>query len=152
MSVEESACANHNTGSSIGRHASILQLAYIHGSWKFWMILTHFVPVKCNVCAELFIGSRFKVFFFFPWLYSPALSMASSKKSSWISWRLLNNFLFYGVGLLAPRPTPIPKDHASVFISHRGRMATHFSRLLRHAWITVYLMRYLKKIVRNLKT
>jgi hypothetical protein len=32
--------------------------------------------------------------------------MAPSTKSSWISWRLLNNFLFYRVGLLAPRPTP----------------------------------------------
>jgi hypothetical protein len=62
--------------------------------------------------------------------------MASSTKSSWISWRLLNNFLFYRVGLLALRPTPIPEDQASVFISPRGRVATHFSRLLRHAWVT----------------
>jgi hypothetical protein len=31
---------------------------------------------------------------------------------------LLNNFLFYRIGLLAPRPTPIPEDQASVlFIS-----------------------------------
>jgi hypothetical protein len=28
---------------------------------------------------------------------------------------------FYRVGLLAPRPTPIPEDQASVFISPRGR-------------------------------
>jgi hypothetical protein len=48
-------------------------------------------------------------------------------------------FSFYRVGLLAPRPTPIPEDRASVFISPRGRMATHFSRLLRHAWVTVGL-------------
>jgi hypothetical protein len=41
--------------------------------------------------------------------------------------------------LLAPRPTPIPEDQASVFISPRGRVATHFSRLLRHAWVTVGL-------------
>jgi hypothetical protein len=41
--------------------------------------------------------------------------------------------------LLAPRPTPILEDQASVFISHRGNVATHFSRLLRHAWITVGL-------------
>jgi hypothetical protein len=39
--------------------------------------------------------------------------------------------------LLAPRPTPITEDQASVFISPRGRVATHFSRLLRHAWVTV---------------
>jgi hypothetical protein len=48
-------------------------------------------------------------------------------------------FSFYWVGLLAPRPTPIPEDQSSVFISPRGRVATHFSRLLRHAWVTVGL-------------
>jgi hypothetical protein len=48
-------------------------------------------------------------------------------------------FLLYRVGLLAPRPTPIPEDQVSVFISPRGRVATHFSRLLRHAWVTVGL-------------
>jgi hypothetical protein len=48
-------------------------------------------------------------------------------------------FSFYRVGLLAPRPTPIPEDQASVFISPRGRVATHFSRLLQHAWVTVGL-------------
>jgi len=41
--------------------------------------------------------------------------------------------------LLAPRPTPIPEDQASVFISPRGRVATHFSRFLWHAWVTVGL-------------
>jgi hypothetical protein len=46
---------------------------------------------------------------------------------------------FYKVGLLAPRPTSIPEDQASVFISPRGRVATHFSRLLQHAWVTVGL-------------
>jgi hypothetical protein len=65
--------------------------------------------------------------------------MASSTKSSWISWRLLNNFLFYRGGLLAPRPNPISEDQASVFISPRGRVATHFSHLLRHAWVMVGL-------------
>jgi hypothetical protein len=68
-------------------------------------------------------------------------------QSGWISWRLLNNFLFYRVGLLVPRPTPTLEDQASVFISPRGRVAqlypqargTHFSRLLRHAWVTVGL-------------
>jgi hypothetical protein len=69
-------------------------------------------------------------------------------QSGWISWGLLNNFIFYRVGLLAPRPTPTLEDQASVlFISPRGRVAqlypqapgTHFSRLLRHAWVTVGL-------------
>jgi hypothetical protein len=46
---------------------------------------------------------------------------------------------FYRVGLLAPRPTPIPEDQSSVFISPRGRVATRFSRLLRHAWVTLGL-------------
>jgi hypothetical protein len=41
--------------------------------------------------------------------------------------------------LLAPSPTPIPEDQASVFISPRDRVAAHFSRLLRHAWVTVGL-------------
>jgi hypothetical protein len=41
--------------------------------------------------------------------------------------------------MLAPRPTPIPEDQASVFISPRDRVATHFSRLLRHAWFKVGL-------------
>jgi hypothetical protein len=48
-------------------------------------------------------------------------------------------FFFYRVGLLAPRPTPIPEVQASVFISPRGRVATHFSHLLRHSWVTVGL-------------
>jgi hypothetical protein len=54
---------------------------------------------------------------------------------------------FYRVRLLAPRPTPTPEDQAFVFVSPRGRVAqlypqalgTHFSRLLRHAWVTVGL-------------
>jgi hypothetical protein len=48
-------------------------------------------------------------------------------------------FSFYRVGLLALRRTPIPEGQASVFISPTGRVATHFSRLLRHAWVTVGL-------------
>jgi hypothetical protein len=48
-------------------------------------------------------------------------------------------FSFYRVGLLAPRQTPIPEDQTPVFISPRGRVATHFSRLLRHACVTVGL-------------
>jgi hypothetical protein len=48
-------------------------------------------------------------------------------------------FSFYRVRLLAPRPTPIPEGQPSVFISPKGRVATHFSRLLRHAWVTVGL-------------
>jgi hypothetical protein len=76
---------------------------------------------------------------------------SSSIKNGWISWRLLNNFLFYRVGLLAPRPNSTLEDQASVFISPKGRVAQlypqvpgiHFSRLLRHAWITVGLRVFL---------
>jgi hypothetical protein len=57
-------------------------------------------------------------------------------------------FFFYTVGLVTPRPTPTLEDQASVFISPRDRVAqlypqapaTHFSRLLRHAWVTVVLL------------
>jgi hypothetical protein len=52
-------------------------------------------------------------------------------------------FPFYRVGLLAPCPTSIPEDQASVFISPRGRVATHFSRFLRHAWVMVGLFLFL---------
>jgi hypothetical protein len=48
-------------------------------------------------------------------------------------------FSFLQGRLLAPRPTPILEDQASVFISPRGRVAIHFSRLLRHSWVTVGL-------------
>jgi hypothetical protein len=49
-------------------------------------------------------------------------------------------FSFIQGRVVAPRPTPIPEDQASVFISPSGRVATHFSRLLRHAWATVGLL------------
>jgi hypothetical protein len=34
--------------------------------------------------------------------------------------------------VVIPTPNPIPEDQTSVFISPRGRVATHFTRLLRH--------------------
>jgi hypothetical protein len=54
-------------------------------------------------------------------------------------------FSFLQGGVVAPRPTPILEDQAPVFISPRGRVAqlyprapgTHFSRFLRHTWVTV---------------
>jgi hypothetical protein len=54
---------------------------------------------------------------------------------------------FYGAGLLVQRPTPNLEDQVSVFMTPGDRMAqlypqalgTHFSRLLRHAWVTVGL-------------
>jgi hypothetical protein len=42
-------------------------------------------------------------------------------------------FSFLQGMVLSPRPTPIPENQAFVFMSPRGRVATHFSRPLRHA-------------------
>jgi hypothetical protein len=54
---------------------------------------------------------------------------------------------FLRVGLLVQRPTPNLEDQASVFMTPGDRVAqlypqalgTKFSRLLRHAWVTVGL-------------
>jgi hypothetical protein len=48
-------------------------------------------------------------------------------------------FSFFRIRLLTPRLTPIPEDQASLFISPRGRVASHLSRLLRHTWVTLGL-------------
>jgi hypothetical protein len=69
----------------------------------------------------------------------PSLGLGHLSKSDWISWRLLNNFLFYRVGLLAPRPNPHPGGPGLCIYIPRGSVATHFIRLLRHAWVTVGL-------------
>jgi hypothetical protein len=69
-------------------------------------------------------------------------------------------FSFYRVGLLAPRPTPTLEDQASIFISPRSRVAqlysqapgTNFSRLLRHAWVTVGLFLFPGHHTRNMYT
>jgi hypothetical protein len=61
-------------------------------------------------------------------------------------WGFLNSNV-YGSGLLVQRPTPNLEDQASVFMTPGDRVAqlypqvlgTHFSRLLRHAWVTVGL-------------
>jgi hypothetical protein len=58
-----------------------------------------------------------------------------------------NNNLFYRAGLLVQLPTPNLEDQTSVFMTPGDRVAqlypqalgTHFSRLLRHAWVTVGL-------------
>jgi hypothetical protein len=55
--------------------------------------------------------------------------------------------IFYGAELLVQRPTPNLEDQASVFMTPRDRVAqlypqalgTHFSSLLRHAWVIVGL-------------
>jgi hypothetical protein len=70
------------------------------------------------------------------WKFNPAEFLVASQ-----------HFRLYRVGLSAPRPTHTPEDQASAFTSPRGRVAqlypqapaNHFSRLLRHAWVTVGL-------------
>jgi hypothetical protein len=62
-------------------------------------------------------------------------------------WGFRNNNPFYRAGLLVQRPTSNLKDQASVFMTPGDRVAqlypqalgTHFSRLLRHNWVTLGL-------------
>jgi hypothetical protein len=54
---------------------------------------------------------------------------------------------FYGAGLLVQRPTPNMEDQVSVYMTpgewvaqlYPQALGTHFSRLSRHAWVTVGL-------------
>jgi hypothetical protein len=54
---------------------------------------------------------------------------------------------FYRAALLVQRPTPNLEDQSSVFMTLRDRVAqlypqalgSHFSRLMRHSWVTVGL-------------
>jgi hypothetical protein len=64
-----------------------------------------------------------KFFFFFLSLApQPSLGLGLLQKIR-LNFMEASQHFFYSVGLLAPRPTPIPEDQASVFISLRGRMA-----------------------------
>jgi hypothetical protein len=71
------------------------------------------------------------------WLYSPSRALFVFR----------NNNLFFGAGLSVQRPTPNLEDQVSVFMTPRDRvvqlypqaLGTNFSRLLRHAWVTVGL-------------
>jgi hypothetical protein len=65
-------------------------------------------------------------------------------------------FSFLQGRVSAPRSTPILEDQASVlFISPRGRVAqlysrapgTHFSRLLRHAWVGTDIRLWLRHML-----
>jgi hypothetical protein len=116
-------------------------------SWLFFFFCRRnwHLSVTRNKPVNILLGVWNRIDTVFPFFLlslapQPTLGHGLLHKSGWISWRLLNNFLFYRVGLLAPRPTSIPEDQASVFISPRGRVVTHFSRLLRHAWVTVGLI------------
>jgi hypothetical protein len=74
------------------------------------------------------------------WLYSPSRALASP------FWGFLK-IPFCRAGLLVQRPTPNLEDQVSLFMTPGDRMAqlypqalgAHFSRLLRHAWVTVGL-------------
>jgi hypothetical protein len=77
--------------------------------------------------------SNINVFFLVSLAPQPSLGLFHKIRLNFLE--ASQHFLFYRIGLLVPRPTPIPGDQASVFISSRGRVATHFIRLLRHAWV-----------------
>jgi hypothetical protein len=87
------------------------------------------------------------------WLYSPMRTFTSlmdffqsSVQSSWLFRGHILGFLtvdFFRGGVVIPTPNPQPEDQVSVFISPGEWVAqlypqapsTHFSRLLRHAWL-----------------
>jgi hypothetical protein len=50
--------------------------------------------VWCTVTAQgqVYLYPYLRKSFFSPWLRGPAWALASSSKSGWMSWRLLNNF------------------------------------------------------------
>jgi hypothetical protein len=89
---------------------------------------------EVTVCPPVNIQSLF----FLSLAPQPSLGLGLFLKI-WLNFLEASQQFFYRVGLLAPRPTLIPEDQAPVFISPRGRVATHFSRLLRHAWVMVGL-------------
>jgi hypothetical protein len=76
------------------------------------------------------MDAKYFFFFFFFFLGSTAqLGLGLLHKIRLNFLEASQQFSFYRVGLSAPHPPPIPEDQASVFISPRGRVATHFSRL-----------------------
>jgi hypothetical protein len=96
--------------------------------------------VRVRVCETLKNKLVWKFFFLFLSLApQPNLGLDLLLKIRLNFLEASQQFSFYRVGLLAPLPTPTLEDQASVFISPRGRVATHFSRLVRHAWVTVGL-------------
>jgi hypothetical protein len=108
---------------------------------------TYFTKIRCNI---IFISMiRFSELLLLLLLLlllrilslvpQPSLGLGLLHKLRLNFMEASQQFSFYRVELLAPRPTPITEDQASVFISPRGKVATHFSRLLRQAWVTVGL-------------
>jgi hypothetical protein len=75
------------------------------------------------------------------WLYSPSRALAS------LFWGFLTITILRG-WIVSPAPNPNLKDQVPVFMTSGDRVAqlypqalcTHFSRLLRHAWVTVGLL------------
>jgi hypothetical protein len=64
----------------------------------------------------------------------PSLGLGLLHKIQLNFWMLLNNFLFYMVRFGAPRPTPIPEDQASVFISPKRQGGYPSARRMGLLW------------------
>jgi hypothetical protein len=83
--------------------------------------------------------SRTAVLRLLPLAPQPSLGLGLLHKIRLSFLEASQQFSFLQGRVVSPSPNPIPEDESSVFISPRVRMATHFSRLLRHAWFTVGL-------------
>jgi hypothetical protein len=84
--------------------------------------------------------SLYEYLLLLPLAPQPSLGLGLLHKTRLNFLEASQQFSFLLGRVVSPTPTPILEDQASVFISPRGREATHFSRLLRHAWITVGLI------------
>jgi hypothetical protein len=96
--------------------------------WNLYGKWPHGIILKLTLGRSFFLGSTAQLR---PWPHpqNPAKFLGGFSTI----------FFFLQDRVVSPTPNPIPEDQASVFISPRGRVATHFSRLLRHAWVTVGL-------------
>jgi hypothetical protein len=75
------------------------------------------------------------------------MALQPKSGSSLLFFGFVNNNRFYGAGDLVQRPTPNLEDQVFVFMTlgdtvaqlYPQALGNHFSRLLRHAWVTVGL-------------
>jgi hypothetical protein len=129
-------------------------------------LLLQYEAVAINIDCDVHLGILLLIFGDISssssssWLYSPVRTLTSphfflhsSRSLAAVvvfdltvqSQAPVEVYSFYGAGLLVQRPTPNLEDQVSVFMTPGDRMAqlypqalgTHFSRLLRHAWVTV---------------
>jgi hypothetical protein len=90
----------------------IIVLAFINTLTDCCCCCCHHI-CSCYWLSEILYEGKWLIFkFLFFFLSFPGstaqLKSASSTKSGWISWRLLNNFLFLQGRVLGPTPNPHP--------------------------------------------